>query len=325
MPYTIDELIKKVDDQISELEIAGDPKELYLPVEYCLKNGGKRVRPLLTLIACDMFGGSVSKAMPLAVGLEIFHNFTLMHDDIMDQAPIRRGKPAVHKKWDTNTAILSGDVMFALAYQYMLKSPEKSLKQILEVFNETVMQVCEGQQYDMNFETIDNVTEAEYLNMIRLKTAVLPASCLKIGAIVAEAPENEIQNLYLFGELFGLGFQLKDDWLDVFGDEEVFGKKTGGDIVANKKTWLYIKAFELADSKQNKKLKEAFSNQIHHPEEKINTVKNIYLQLGLNDLAVEHMEKYYKRAFDYLEKIKMPEESKSNLAYLINKLIERKS
>ncbi len=325
MSYTIDQLLKKVDAQMNSLGIPAEPKELYQPVEYCLKNGGKRVRPLMAVISCDMFGGNIDKVMPLAVGLEVFHNFTLMHDDIMDQAPMRRGKPAVHKKWNINTAILSGDVMFALAYKCMLKAPKEDLKRILEAFNETVIQVCEGQQYDMNFETADNVTEADYINMIRLKTAVLPANSLKIGAIVAGAPENEIHNSYLFGESFGLAFQLKDDWLDIFGDEEVFGKKTGGDIVANKKTWLYIKAFELADDNQQRKLKDAFSDRMHHPEEKINTVKNIYLQLGLSELAVEQMGKYYQRAFDYLEKIKLPTESKSNLIQLINKLVERKS
>ncbi len=325
MGYTIEDLLKKINDEIDNLDITGEPGELYSPVKYSLKNGGKRVRPLMALIACDMFGENIDKAIPAAIGLEVFHNFTLLHDDIMDQSPMRRGKPSVYKKWNTNTAILSGDVMFALAYQYMLKTPDKNLKRILEVFNETVIQVCEGQQYDMNFEAISNVSEAEYLNMIRLKTAVLPANSLKIGAIVAAAPENEIQNLYLFGELFGLAFQLKDDWLDVFGDENVFGKKTGGDIIANKKTWLYIKAFEMANKDQIKKLKEAYSNRIQHPEEKINIVKNIYIQLELNKLAISHMEKYYQRAFDYLEKIKIPEESKSNITRLINLLIERKS
>ena len=325
MPYTIEEHLKKINDEINNLELSGEPEELYMPVNYSIQNGGKRIRPLMALIACDMFGGNVDRVLPSAIGLEIFHNFTLMHDDIMDQAPMRRGKPTVYKKWNTNIAILSGDVMFALAYQYMLKTPEKKLKRILEVFNDMVIQVCEGQQYDMNFETINNVSEAEYLNMIRLKTAALPAASLKIGSIIADAPENEIQNLYLFGELFGLAFQLKDDWLDVFGDEQEFGKKTGGDIAANKKTWLYIKAFEMADKNQQKKLKEAFSNKIYHPEEKINTVKNIYLQLGLNELALEQMKKYHERALDYLHKIKIPDESKSNLSYLIYMLVERKS
>ncbi len=324
MAYTINELLKSINEQTNKLDITGEPKELYLPVEYCIKNGGKRIRPLMTLIACDMFGGNIDQAMPSAIGIEIFHNFTLMHDDIMDNAPMRRGKPAVHKKWNSNTAILSGDVMFAIAYQYMLKTPEKKLKRVLEVFNETVIQICEGQQYDMNFETLNNVSEAEYLNMIRLKTAVLPANSLKIGAIIANAPENEINNLYLFGELFGLAFQLKDDWLDIFGDEDVFGKKTGGDIVANKKTWLYIKAFELANKNQLKTLNEAFNNKTVHPKEKINTVKNIYLQLELNKLAIEQMNKYYKRAQDYLNKIKIPEESKSNLSHLLKMLVERK-
>lgn len=325
MAHSIEQLLKKIDIQMNSLSIPDEPGELYHPIEYCLQNGGKRVRPLLTLIACDMFDSDINKALHPAVGLEIFHNFTLMHDDIMDQAPIRRGKPSVYKKWNTNTAILSGDAMFALAYRYMLKSPDKHLKRVLEVFNENVIQVCEGQQYDMNFETINDISENDYLKMIRLKTAVFPANCLKIGATIADAPDEEIEKLYMLGEMFGIAFQLKDDWLDVFGDEDVFGKKTGGDIVSNKKTWLYIKAFELSDTNQKQKLKEAFSNRIHHPEEKINTVKNIYLQLELNKLAVEQMEKYYKQAFDYLEKINIPGKSKRNLSDLICKLVERNS
>ncbi len=325
MKQNINELINKINEEIVKLDISGDPKELYEPIEFSLQNGGKRIRPLMTLIACDMFGGNTDQVMSSAIGLEIFHNFTLVHDDIMDQAPIRRGKPTVYKKWDTNTAILSGDVMFALAYQYLLNSPEKYLSRVLNVFNDTVIQVCEGQQYDMNFEISENVTEAEYLNMIRLKTAVLPAACLKIGAIIARAPENEIQNLYLFGELFGLAFQLKDDWLDVYGEEDVFGKKTGGDIVANKKTWLYIKAFEKADDNQKNELKQAFSGNIQNQKDKIEVVKNIYDNLKLNELAIEQIDKYHKRAIDYVNKIKIPDDSKSNLFDLLNKLVERKS
>lgn len=323
MTYTTESLLEKITHYIDHLDLDHPPRELYLPVDYCLKNSGKRMRPLMTLLGCEMFGGNPEQALPAAVGLEMFHNFTLMHDDIMDQAPIRRGKPTVYKKWNANTAILSGDVMFALSYQLMMKVPEKQLRKVLELFNQTVIDVCEGQQYDMNFETLNEVSEADYLNMIRLKTAVLPAACLKTGAIIAGAPENEIQNLYLFGEFIGMAFQLKDDWLDVFGNEKVFGKKTGGDILANKKTWLYIKAFEMADAQQQKVLTDAFSNRIPNPEQKINAVKQVYTQLKLDSLAREEMEKYYTKAFDYMNRIKVPESAKSKLSDLAKSLLDR--
>lgn len=324
-PNTTKSLLKEIDKQINNLDISGEPAELYLPLKYCLQNGGKRIRPLMTLLACDMFGGDVNQAMPAAIGIEVLHNFTLIHDDIMDQAPIRRGAPSIYKKWNINTAILSGDVMFAIAYRYMLKTPENHIKNVLDVFNETIIQVCEGQQYDMNFETINNISEAEYLNMIRLKTAVLPANSLKIGAIIADAPQIDLESLYKFGEFFGLAFQLKDDWLDAFGNEKDLGKKTGADIVANKKTWLYIKAFELADKRQTKILKEAFFNENDKLEDKTNIIKSIYTQLGINDLALSQMKQYYDEAFNYLYKINIPEKSKTNLQNLIMSLVERKS
>lgn len=319
----MDLLLKKIEHYIEQLEFWRTPRELYQPVEYTMKNGGKRIRPLMTLLACEMFGEDPELALPAAVGLEMFHNFTLMHDDIMDQAPMRRGQPAVHKKWNENTAILSGDVMFALAYQLMLKVPQQHLLKVLEIFNQTVIEVCEGQQYDMNFETIKKVSEADYLNMIRLKTAVLPAACLKTGAVIGGAPESEASNLYLFGESVGLAFQLKDDWLDVYGDEKVFGKKTGGDILANKKTWLYIKAFEMANKEQKQVLSDAFSNRIFNPEEKINSVKGIYTSLELNTLAMEEMEKYYKRAFEYLEQVEANHDAKNKLSQLAGSLFDR--
>jgi len=323
MSQSLESLQQKIQWHIDHLDLSADPPELYVPVEYCLKNGGKRMRPLMTLVGCEMFGGDIEQAVSPAIGLELFHNFTLMHDDIMDNAPLRRGKPTVHSRWNANTAILSGDVMFALAYSYMLKVPEVHLRRILDLFNQTVIAVCEGQQYDMNFETVDTISEKDYLNMIRLKTAVLPAACLKTGAIVANAPEEDVQHLYLFGELIGLAFQLKDDWLDVFGDETVFGKRTGGDIVANKKTWLYIKAFELADKEQLQTLEDAFTNRISNMEEKISVVKGIYTRLNINTMALDQMEKYYSKAFDHLEKINLPDRAKANLTALAKNLFDR--
>ncbi len=324
MSSKIKDYTSRINRYIDAIRLVKDPKELYLPVEYCLSNGGKRVRPLMALLAADLFEGNIEKVIGPAVGMEIFHNFTLMHDDIMDEAPLRRGKPSVYKKWNSNTAILSGDVMFAMAIQHIAMSPEKHLKAILDLFNKTVVEVCEGQQYDMNFETLDKVTEDEYINMIRLKTAVLPAACLKTGAIISGASASEADLLYKFGENVGIAFQIMDDWLDIFGDEETFGKKTGGDIVANKKTWLYIKAFELANEDQLRDLRNAFTNRIYNPEEKISIVKNVYLQLNLNELALRKMEEFNKRAFSYLDKVNVPEDKRKVLKDLADNLIHRK-
>lgn len=324
MSSKLKEYTSKINNYIDSISLVKDPKELYLPVDYCLGNGGKRVRPLMALLACDMFDGNIEEVLGPAVGMEIFHNFTLMHDDIMDEAPLRRGKPSVYKKWNANTAILSGDVMFAMAIQHIAKSPEKHLKKILDLFNRTVIEVCEGQQYDMNFEILDKVSETDYINMIRLKTAVLPAACLKSGAIIAGASELEAGMLYSFGENVGIAFQIMDDWLDIFGDKETFGKKTGGDIVANKKTWLYIKAFEMANEYQLRDLRNAFTNRIYNPEEKISIVKNVYLELKLNELALSKMEDYNKKALGLLGKIEVADEKKEDLKTLAKNLIHRK-
>jgi len=324
MSSKIKDYTSQINRYIDAIKLVKDPKELYLPVEYCLGNGGKRVRPLMALLAADLFDGNMEQVIGPAVGMEIFHNFTLMHDDIMDEAPLRRSKPSVYKKWNSNTAILSGDVMFAMAIQHIARSPEKHLRTILDLFNTTVIEVCEGQQYDMNFETLDKVTEDEYINMIRLKTAVLPAACLKTGAIISGASTSESDLLYKFGENVGIAFQIMDDWLDIFGDEETFGKKTGGDIVANKKTWLYIKAFELANEDQLRDLRNAFTNRIYNPEEKISIVKNVYLQLNLNELALNKMEQFNKKAFSYLDRVTRPDDKKKELKILAENLIHRK-
>ncbi len=324
MSSKLKEFTEKINGYINSIELVKQPEELYLPVDYCLGNAGKRVRPLMALLACDMFGGDIEHVTGPAVGMEIFHNFTLMHDDIMDEAPLRRGKPSVYKKWNANTAILSGDVMFAMAIQHIAQCPPEHLKAILDLFNKTVIEVCEGQQYDMNFETLDKVTEEQYINMIRLKTAVLPAACLKAGAVIAGASKQEARLLYDFGENVGIAFQIKDDWLDIFGDEETFGKQTGGDIIANKKTWLYIKAFEMANEAQLRDLRNAFTNRIFNPEEKISMVKNVYLQLGLDQTALEKMEEYNIRALGFLDKIELPKENKKDLKKLAQNLLDRK-
>ncbi len=323
MSSKLKELTEKINLYINTIELVKQPEELYLPVDYCLNNGGKRVRPLMALLACDMFDGNIDHITGPAVGMEIFHNFTLMHDDIMDEAPLRRGKPSVYKKWNANTAILSGDVMFAMAIQHIAKCPPEHLKTILDLFNKTVIEVCEGQQYDMNFETLDKVTEEQYINMIRLKTAVLPAACLQSGAVIAGASQEESRLIYDFGENVGIAFQIKDDWLDIFGDEDTFGKKTGGDIIANKKTWLYIKAFEMANEYQLRDLRNAFTNRIFNPEEKISMVKKVYLELALDQSALDKMEEYNSKAIASLDKIDIANEKKEDLKELAQNLLDR--
>jgi len=308
---------------LDDIPLAKEPRNLYEPVAYCLANGGKRIRPVMALLACKMFEGDVRQALPAAAGLELFHNFTLLHDDIMDDAPIRRNKPTVHEKWDDNTAILSGDVLFAIASQHVSKVPDPCLRPVLDLFYQTVTEVCEGQQYDMDFERRDNVSEEEYLEMIRLKTAVLPAACLKTGAIVAGAPEEDQELLYRFGELIGLAFQLRDDWLDVYGDLESFGKKTGGDIVANKKTWLYIKALDKADEKQKKSLIRAFSDEIFGQEEKVELVTSIYNDLNISQDAQQKMKDYYALASVKMDRIDLPQEQKSELIAYTDQLLNR--
>ena len=320
---TLEDILSLIGNRINSLELVREPRELYEPVDYCLKNGGKRMRPAMTLLACQMFVGDLEKAIPPAIGLELFHNFTLMHDDIMDNAPIRRGKPAVHTKWNANTAILSGDVMFALAGEFMTKVDDTHLRQVMEEYHKVVIEVCDGQQLDMNFEERSEVSLPEYVEMIRLKTAVLPAACLKIGAIVAAASAGDQHLIYRFGECIGLAFQLRDDWLDLFGDEARFGKKNGGDILANKKTWLYIKALELADDDRRQRLLSAFNNPISDPCEKIRTVKNLFLELKVDQLCVQQMEQWYEKAFGYLSQISAPENAKENLRALARMLFDR--
>jgi geranylgeranyl diphosphate synthase, type II len=320
----LQDLQEKISAHIAKMGLDKSPGGLYEPVAYCLKNGGKRMRPVMTLLGCQLFGGDVEKAVPPALGLELFHNFTLMHDDIMDNAPLRRSQPTVHTKWGANAAILSGDVMFALAYKQMLEVPDQVLRKIMELFNQTVIEVCEGQQYDMDFESMDHVSEADYLEMIRLKTAVLPAACLQTGAIIAGASDEDAKKLYRFGECVGLSFQLRDDWLDVYGEEAVFGKKSGGDIIANKKTWLTIKAFELAGPGQKELLEKAFSGGIPDPQQKVKQVTGVYNGLGIQELAVQKMEGYYRIAFEHLDGIAVAPEHKEGVATLAKNLLDRR-
>lgn len=299
------------------------PTELYEPIYYTLTMGGKRLRPLLTLLSCDIFDGDIHQALYPALGLETFHNFTLLHDDIMDKAPIRRGQPTVYKKWDSNRAILSGDTMMVMAYDFILESPKDLLHDIFTIFNKVGREVCEGQQYDMNFETENNVTLDEYLKMIHLKTAVLLGGSMKVGAIVARTSERNAQLIYDFGESVGMAFQLQDDFLDTFGDEDIFGKKNGGDIRANKKTYLYIKALELGSIQQQIELKELFSIEEENNGTKVERVLSIFNDLNIKTKTQSLMDFYYDKAMKTLEDLDLSHEKKSVLVKLAESLMNR--
>jgi len=306
-----EELLEIIEKHIEQLELNNPPAELYNPISYTLNTKGKRIRPLLTLLACQMFSDNIKPAILPALGLEVFHNFTLLHDDIMDQAPIRRGVPSVYKKWDTNTAILSGDTMFVLAYDYVTNSDPSFLVNVLRVFNQTAREVCEGQQYDMNYETQENVSLDNYIEMIRLKTAVLIAAALKIGAITAHASEEDAQNIYDFGINIGLAFQLRDDLLDVYGNQEVFGKPIGNDIVTNKKTYLYIMAYNLANKTQQKALDTAY--KLNDRNVKINGVMEVFNQLDIRKTTEEMIENYYQKSLTFLNAVSVPKKQKAEL------------
>jgi geranylgeranyl diphosphate synthase type II len=320
---TIEEYQSLIQNFIDEKVTHQEPVELYEPITYTLNMGGKRLRPLLTLLTCDIFDGDIHQALYPALGLETFHNFTLLHDDIMDKAPIRRGKPTVYKKWDANRAILSGDTMMVMAYDYILGAPKDLLFAIFTVFNKLGKEVCEGQQYDMNFETTQEVSIPEYLNMIHLKTAVLLGGSMQVGALIARTSEKNTQLIYEFGECVGMAFQLQDDLLDAFGDEDVFGKKNGGDIRTNKKTFLYLKALELASESQREDLIQLFKIQDEHDDDKVEKVLHIFHELDIEKETRRLMDSYYDRAMETLEKIKLPDNKKLILINLANNLMKR--
>ncbi len=316
-------LLKEFNEFINAQKIDCEPAELSQPIIYTLAHGGKRFRPVMALLSCDFFGGDYKDAINTAMGIEIFHNFTLLHDDIMDNAPIRRGQDTVYKKWGSNIAILSGDTMFALAYKYITHTKVEFLKPILKVFNQTAIEVCEGQQYDMNYETQDNISIADYMKMIRLKTAVFLGASLKIGAIIGGASQKDIDHIYCFGEHLGMAFQLQDDFLDVFGDEAKFGKKTGGDIITNKKTYLYLKAFELAEGEDLQTLKKHFIPNHPNNEEKVKVITEMYKKLGVNKHSEHEINEYYKKAMSSLEEIECNTDGKLELKSLAERLIKR--
>ncbi|OFY49173.1 MAG: hypothetical protein A2W85_17150 [Bacteroidetes bacterium GWF2_41_31] len=318
-----EQLIRYFEQQLEKQSFSGEPGELYEPITYTLIYGGKRIRPVLTLMACELFCGKAELALPQAIAIELFHNFTLIHDDIMDNAPIRRGKETVYRKWNGNIAILSGDTLFALAYHYAQQADKEILQNILSVFNRTAIEVCEGQQFDLNYETNNQVSVGEYINMIRLKTGVLFGASLKIGALIGGASISDADNLYQFGVNIGLGFQLKDDLLDTFGDENIFGKKTGGDIITNKKTFLYIKALECSDAGTRQQLVDLYNNEEAESISKINKVKNIFARLGIDKIATNEIEKFYSKGMEYLDRVKLAENNKEILRDVASKMVER--
>ena len=317
---TFELLINKAIDSVVVNE---QPITLFEPISYILSLGGKKLRPLLTLLGADLFGGKPEIATDGAIAIEVFHNFTLMHDDLMDRAAVRRGHPVVHKKWSDNAAILSGDAMLIEAYRHLEKVPTDKLPTVLHVFSTMAMDVCRGQQYDMDFEQRTDVTEAEYMEMIRLKTAVLFAGALKIGAILANAPADDVETLYRFGINLGLAFQLKDDLLDVYGDPKTFGKKIGGDILCNKKTFLLISALKNANATQRKELNKWLTVTDFDPEEKIKAMRKMYDELNLKAISEQLIEKYYHESLNYLTAINVPDVRKKELHVLSESLMYR--
>jgi geranylgeranyl diphosphate synthase type II len=321
--HTIDHLLSLVQSEFEKQNFISKPIELYEPIDYTMSQGGKRIRPVLCLMGCDLFDGEIESALYPAMGIEIFHNFTLLHDDIMDNAPIRRGKETVYKKWNSNIAILSGDTMYAMAYKYIIRTKSNRLAEIIDVITQTAIEICEGQQFDMNFETLDHVSIEDYLNMIRLKTAVLLGASLKIGAIIANAKNTETELIYKFGENIGMAFQLKDDLLDIYSDESKFGKKTGGDIIANKKTFLYLKAIEQSNAETSNRLKELFSSTELDSDIKVNSVKDIFNKYDIQKLTEEKMDSYYQAALLNLDQINLSITKKDILKKIAEILMSR--
>ena len=323
MEKQLTQYIEMINEALSGIKYPESPQSLYTPIGYELSLGGKRIRPVLTLMACELFGGDLQQALKPALGIEIFHNFTLLHDDVMDHADMRRGKPTVHKVWDENHAILSGDAMQILATQYVAQVAPRLLPQVLETFLKTAIEICEGQQLDMDFETRNDVTVNEYLNMIRLKTAVLLGCALKTGAIIAGAPVAQAASLYRFGENLGMAFPLQDDYLDVYGDPAIFGKKIGGDIINDKKTYLLIEASQQAQADDLALLNRYVGNKDIAHEEKIEVVTGIYNHTGADKLCTEKMEAYYHAALSCMDEILVPEDRKLPLLALAGKLMKR--
>ena len=303
------EFITYLEQKISTKE----PTMLYDPITYILGLGGKRLRPVLTLMTTDLFGADFKKALDAALAIEVFHNFSLIHDDIMDAAPLRRGQQTVHEKWDLNTGILSGDAMLILAYQFFENYRNDTFRELAQLFSKTALEVCEGQQYDVDFETRDDVTIPEYLKMIEYKTAVLVAAAMKMGGIIAGASLKDQNYIYEFGKNLGIAFQLQDDYLDAFGDPDTFGKQLGGDIITNKKTILYLLALQLGDAEEQKQIGDLYSIQPQDPTEKVNSVKAIFQSSGSKKRTKLEIQNYTQKAFDVLSMVNLTEDKKTVL------------
>jgi geranylgeranyl diphosphate synthase type II len=313
-----------VSNHFQSLVLKNEPSNLYEPIRYILSLGGKRLRPVLTLMASEVFDTDCKNALAAATAVEVFHNFSLIHDDIMDDAPLRRGNETVHEKWDINTGILSGDAMLILAYQYFEEYEPSIFRELAKLFSKTALEVCEGQQYDVDFETRDEVTIPEYLKMIEYKTAVLVGAAMKMGAIVAQTSEENADLIYDFGLNLGLAFQLQDDYLDAFGDPKTFGKQVGGDIIENKKTYLYLKALEFASEDKRKQLTHLFSIQPDDNTNKIDSVKEIFDSTGASAATKKAIKEYTLKAFEILQKLNVSDDKKEKLQSLGEDLMGRK-
>ena len=317
------DILQLVNDYLDHLPYDRNPLSLYEPVRYVLSLGGKRIRPVLMLLSYNMFKDDPESILSSACALETYHNYTLLHDDLMDNADLRRGHETVHRRWDANTAILSGDSMLVLAYERMQQCRPDKLAEVLALFTETALEIGEGQQYDMDFEHRTDVSEAEYIEMIRLKTSVLLACATKMGAILADAPEQDAEALYKFGEQMGLAFQLQDDFLDVYGDTRVFGKAIGGDITSNKKTFMLINALNLANEQQRKELLHWVTVEDFDRDEKVKAVTRLYNEIGIDRLAQERIAYYFSESRKYLEAVNLPDERKEHLRRYTEEMMHR--
>ena len=321
--YTADEILDKVNEYIGNLSYGRRPQSLYEPIRYVLSLGGKRIRPTLMLLSYNLFRDDPETILSPACALETYHNYTLLHDDLMDDAPLRRGQQTVHVRWDANTAILSGDSMLVLAFERMQQCDDRHLRDVLRLFTVTALEIVEGQQYDMEFENRNDVTEAEYIEMIRLKTSVLLACAVKLGALLADAPAGDVENLYKFGERIGLAFQLQDDYLDVYGDPKVFGKKIGGDITSNKKTYMLINALNKANARQRKELEKWIGGRSFDRDEKVAAVTALYSKIGVDKMAIDCINRYFDEANKYLSAVNLPGARKTELTAYAQKLLHR--
>lgn len=322
--HSVEYYQEKFNEYLTSRVTAREPVTLYEPMSYILGLGGKRLRPVLTLLTTELFGGKYESAFDAAMAVEFFHNFSLIHDDIMDAAPLRRGKTTVHQKWDVNTGILSGDAMLIEAYCYLESYSPSVFKDLTMLFSRTAIEVCEGQQYDVDFESREDVEVAEYLKMIEYKTAVLVGASMKMGAIIARAPGSSQKDIYDFGLNLGMAFQLQDDYLDAFGDPKTFGKQVGGDIIENKKTYLYLRSIEMADKGQSRELRDLFSIQPGKTDKKVKRVKEIYVQSGASVATKEAIASYTKKAFDHLDNLDVADKNKQVLRQFGEALMARK-